>query len=95
MRLFAAEGAVAVGAARRTDRVEALAAALRAEGLRAHAVPWWGRRVELRSAGMVVRGVAEGVDSAGALLLRLEDGSLKAVLSGEVTTVRLETSGGR
>jgi len=62
---------------------------------RAHAVPWWGRRVELRSAGMVVRGVAEGVDSAGALLLRLEDGSLKAVLSGEVTTVRLETSGGR
>lgn len=62
---------------------------------RAHAVPWWGRRVELRSGGAVVRGVAEGVDASGALLLLLEDGSRRAVLSGEVTTVRLETSGGR
>jgi NAD(P)-dependent dehydrogenase (short-subunit alcohol dehydrogenase family) len=39
MRLFAAEGAVVVGAARRTERVEALAAALRAAGLQAHGVP--------------------------------------------------------
>ena len=37
MRLFAAEGAVVVGSARRTERVEALAASLRAEGLRTYA----------------------------------------------------------
>jgi NAD(P)-dependent dehydrogenase (short-subunit alcohol dehydrogenase family) len=37
MRLFAAEGAVVVGTARRTEQIEALAASLRAEGLRAHA----------------------------------------------------------
>src|SRR5689334_18686222 len=37
MRVSAAEGAVVVGTARRTERVEAQAAALRAEGLRAHA----------------------------------------------------------
>jgi A-factor type gamma-butyrolactone 1'-reductase (1S-forming) len=36
MRVFAAEGAVVVGAARRMERVEALAAALREEGLQAH-----------------------------------------------------------
>ncbi len=36
MRLFAAEGAVVVGAARRTERVEPVAAALREEGLQAH-----------------------------------------------------------
>ena len=38
MRLFAAEGAVTVGAARRTDQIEALAGVLRNEGLRADAV---------------------------------------------------------
>jgi len=60
---------------------------------RARAVPWWGRRVELRSGGLVVRGVAEDVDAAGALLLTLEDGSRRTVLSGEVTAVRLEAKG--
>lgn len=38
MRLFAAEGAVVIGAARRTDQTEALAADLRKDGLRADAV---------------------------------------------------------
>jgi NAD(P)-dependent dehydrogenase (short-subunit alcohol dehydrogenase family) len=37
MRIFAAEGAVVVGAARRMDRMEALAASLRGEGLQADA----------------------------------------------------------
>jgi A-factor type gamma-butyrolactone 1'-reductase (1S-forming) len=37
MRLFASEGAVVVGASRRTEQAEVLAAALRKEGLRAHA----------------------------------------------------------
>src|SRR6266568_1323624 len=60
---------------------------------RACAVPWWGRRVELRSRGSVVRGVAEDLDPAGALLLTLEDGSRRTVLSGEVTAVRLAAEG--
>ena len=57
---------------------------------RTRAVPWWGRRVELRSGGSVVRGVAEDVDQAGALLLTLEDGGRRTFLSGEVSAVRLE-----
>lgn len=55
------------------------------------ALPWWGRHVELRSGGQVVRGIAEGIDPGGALVLLREDGSRTAVLSGDVTAVRLES----
>jgi BirA family transcriptional regulator, biotin operon repressor / biotin---[acetyl-CoA-carboxylase] ligase len=55
------------------------------------ALPWWGRHVELRSGGQVMRGIAEGIDSGGALVLRREDGSRTAVLSGDVTAIRLES----
>ena len=55
------------------------------------ALPWWGRHVEVRSGGQVMRGIAEGIDSDGALVLRCEDGSRTAVLSGDVTAVRLES----
>ncbi|HSB61325.1 MAG TPA: biotin--[acetyl-CoA-carboxylase] ligase [Vicinamibacteria bacterium] len=63
---------------------------------REHAAPWWGRRVELHSGGRILRGVAEGVDPGGALLLALDDGTRATVLSGDVTAVRLEpgTAGG-
>ena len=70
--------------------------ALRAEGasvVRAwneRALPWWGRPVELRSGGQVMRGIAEGIDPGGALVLVLEDGSRTVVLSGDVTALRLE-----
>jgi len=57
---------------------------------REHAVPWWGRRVELHSGGRILRGVAEGVDPGGALLLALDDGTRATILSGDVTAVRLE-----
>lgn len=53
------------------------------------ALPWWGRPVELRSGGQVVRGIAEGIDSGGALVLIGEDGSRMTVLSGDVSAVRL------
>lgn len=53
------------------------------------ALPWWGRPVELRSGGQVVRGIAEGIDPGGALVLIGEDGKRTAVLSGDVTAVRL------
>jgi biotin-(acetyl-CoA carboxylase) ligase len=55
------------------------------------ALPWWGRHVELRSGGQVVRGIAEGIDPGGALVLLREDGSRTAVLSGDVTAVRLQS----
>ncbi len=93
-RLEPAEAAAAV-LARLTVWYDALRAeppsVLRA--WRACAVPWWGRRVELRSGGSVIRGVAEDVDPAGALLLTLEDGSRKTVVSGDATGVRLEAEG--
>ncbi len=54
------------------------------------ALPWWGRHVELRSGGQVMRGIAERIDPGGALVLRREDGSRTVVLSGEVSAVRLE-----
>lgn len=54
------------------------------------ALPWWGRHVELRSGGQVMRGIAEGIDPGGALVLVLEDGSRTAVLSADVTALRLE-----
>jgi len=54
------------------------------------ALPWWGRPVELQSGGQVVRGIAEGIDPRGALVLIGEDGSRTIVLSGDVTAVRLE-----
>ena len=54
------------------------------------ALPWWGRPVELLSGGLVVRGIAEGIDASGALVLIGEDGSRTAVLSGDVTAVRLD-----
>lgn len=55
------------------------------------ALSWWGRPVELRSGGRVVRGIAEGIDPGGALVLVGEDGRRTTVLSGDVTTVRLDS----
>jgi len=44
-----------------------------------------GREVRVRSAEAMEEGVAEAVNSQGALLLRRDDGSLIEVLAGEVT----------
>lgn len=53
------------------------------------AVPWWGRPVEARSGEQVIRGIAEGIDEEGALLLRDDDGRVVRVVAGEVSLVRL------
>jgi BirA family biotin operon repressor/biotin-[acetyl-CoA-carboxylase] ligase len=58
---------------------------------RARSVPWWGRAVEARSGDAVLRGIARGLDGRGALILDLEDGSQRTVLSGEVRELRLES----
>lgn len=56
---------------------------------RARSVPWWGKTVEVRSGGDVIRGVARGVDERGALLLDSDGGERAVVLSGEAHEVRL------
>jgi BirA family biotin operon repressor/biotin-[acetyl-CoA-carboxylase] ligase len=55
---------------------------------KARAVPWWGRTVEARSGGSVLRGTLRDLDARGALLLDLEDGRRVAVVSGEVSELR-------
>lgn len=60
---------------------------------RKRAVPWWGGLVEVRTAGAVLRGRLADVDDDGALVLELEGGERKRLLSGEVTRVR--PAGGR
>jgi len=60
---------------------------------RERSVAWWGRPVEARSGGSVLRGIVQGLDERGALLLDLEDGSRVAVVSGEVSELRLAETG--
>jgi len=59
------------------------------EAFTARALPWWGRTVEVRSGETALSGIARGIDSRGALLLELEDGSTAALVSGEARQVRL------
>ena len=59
------------------------------EAFTARALPWWGRPVEVRSGNTALRGIARGIDSRGALLLELFDGTTAAVVSGEARQVRL------
>ena len=47
---------------------------------------WLGQRVTVSRPGGVVSGVAEGLDGAGGLRLRLEDGTEEVVVAGDVTT---------
>jgi BirA family biotin operon repressor/biotin-[acetyl-CoA-carboxylase] ligase len=59
------------------------------EAWRSHAVRWWGAAAEIRtSTNSVVRGRLRDVDETGALLLDVDDGRTRRVLSGEVTRVR-------
>jgi BirA family biotin operon repressor/biotin-[acetyl-CoA-carboxylase] ligase len=44
-----------------------------------------GQRVELRTTEGILKGIAEGVDADGALLLRLDSGQVRPVLVGDVT----------
>jgi BirA family biotin operon repressor/biotin-[acetyl-CoA-carboxylase] ligase len=60
---------------------------------RGRSIDWWGRLVEARSGGSVVRGIARDLDERGALVLDLEDGSRTAVISGEVSELRLAGAG--
>ena len=47
-----------------------------------------GQRVQVKTPGGVLKGVAEAVDEDGALLLRMADGSMRHLLTGDVTLSR-------
>jgi len=66
----------------REGRVPVLAA------WRLAALPWWGERVEVRSAGARIEGVARDIDQSGALLLDTADGATLRVLSGDARELR-------
>ena len=92
------EPGIAVAAAAVLDRLAVWYDALARDGppavlmaWRARSVPWWGQAVEARCGDAVLRGVARGLDGRGALILDLADGSQRAVLSGEVRELRLES----
>lgn len=46
--------------------------------------PLQGRRVSVDQQGTLLRGLVEGLDGDGALLLRLDDGRLERILAGDV-----------
>jgi BirA family biotin operon repressor/biotin-[acetyl-CoA-carboxylase] ligase len=55
---------------------------------RRRALAWWGETVEVRTAVDVVRGRLLDLDDEGALLVSLEGGGTRRVLSGEVSRLR-------
>jgi BirA family biotin operon repressor/biotin-[acetyl-CoA-carboxylase] ligase len=55
---------------------------------RQHASRWWGMLVQVRTAEDVFRGRLHDVDEGGALIVDLEGGGSRRVLSGEVTRLR-------
>lgn len=60
------------------------------EAWRARAVAWWGELVDVETGRETLRGRMRGVDAEGALLLLvdLEDGNGRRILSGEVHRLR-------
>lgn len=51
---------------------------------REKSVPWWGETVEVRSAGLGLRGRLAGLDADGALVLELPGGARERVTAGEM-----------
>jgi BirA family transcriptional regulator, biotin operon repressor / biotin---[acetyl-CoA-carboxylase] ligase len=47
-----------------------------------------GKRVSVNSSGCTMRGIAEAVDHGGNLILRLDDGSARVIVAGDVSNVR-------
>jgi BirA family biotin operon repressor/biotin-[acetyl-CoA-carboxylase] ligase len=55
---------------------------------RSHAAAWWGSLVDVRAGETALRGRLLEVDGEGALVLELEGGERRRLLSGEVRRVR-------
>lgn len=59
------------------------------EAWRRLSVPWWGRPLEVRAGGDAIRGIAEGIEERGGLMLQREDGSRVVLFAGEARELRL------
>jgi len=55
---------------------------------RARAAAWWGSLVDVRTGDGSLRGRRHDVDEEGALVIELESGGRRRLLSGEVSRVR-------
>jgi BirA family biotin operon repressor/biotin-[acetyl-CoA-carboxylase] ligase len=55
---------------------------------RARAVRWWGQEVEARTGGGLMRGRLADLDDEGALVIEVEGGVRRRLLSGEVARLR-------
>ena len=55
---------------------------------RERAIPWWNALVDVRSGQAVLRGRLVAVDDDGALVIELEGGERRRLVSGEVSRVR-------
>jgi BirA family biotin operon repressor/biotin-[acetyl-CoA-carboxylase] ligase len=55
---------------------------------RARSVAWWGSLVDVRSGASVLRGRLVAVDEDGALVIELEGGDRRRLVSGEVSRLR-------
>jgi biotin-(acetyl-CoA carboxylase) ligase len=58
------------------------------EAWRQRAVGWWGRRVQVHTVQGGLEGILREVDETGALVVELEGGERRRLLTGEVTRVR-------
>ena len=95
---LAAEGALDVGvepvAVAVLARLAARYDALRSDpgelvsAWRSHAAAWWGSLVDVRVGEATLRGRLLDVDADGALVIELEGGAARRLLSGDVTRVR-------
>jgi BirA family transcriptional regulator, biotin operon repressor / biotin---[acetyl-CoA-carboxylase] ligase len=55
---------------------------------RSRAAPWWGRMVDIRSGEVTLRGRLSDVDDEGALVVEIEGGGARRLVSGEISRVR-------
>jgi BirA family transcriptional regulator, biotin operon repressor / biotin---[acetyl-CoA-carboxylase] ligase len=55
---------------------------------RSRAARWWGAMLEIRSGDVTLRGRLSDVDDEGALVVELEGGGKRRLLSGEISRVR-------
>jgi BirA family biotin operon repressor/biotin-[acetyl-CoA-carboxylase] ligase len=56
---------------------------------RDRSVAWWGRVVEVHTGDTILRGIARGVDSSGALALELPGGESVSLLAGVARELRV------
>ena len=56
---------------------------------RDRSVAWWGRVVEVHTGDTILRGIARGVDSSGALTLELPGGESVSLLAGVARELRV------